>query len=71
MAVFRHEVSYGLPLSAGVETSVAATKTFVATLAAILRLVAAWAGEEALTRALAMELPRFGISVAQQQLSGP
>ena len=41
-----------LPLSAGVETSVAATKTFVATLAAILRLTAAWADVEALAGAL-------------------
>lgn len=37
-----------LPLSAGVETSIAATKTFVATLAAILRLVAAWGNSDAL-----------------------
>ena len=42
-----------LPLSAGIETSVAATKSFVATLAAILRLTAAWAGEGALSSALA------------------
>jgi glucosamine--fructose-6-phosphate aminotransferase (isomerizing) len=42
-----------LPLSAGVEQSVAATKTFVASLAALLRLTAAWAGEDALTRAAA------------------
>jgi len=42
-----------LPLAAGVETSVAATKTFVATLAAVLRLVAAWGDNDALTRAVA------------------
>jgi glucosamine--fructose-6-phosphate aminotransferase (isomerizing) len=42
-----------LPLSAGPELSVAATKTFIATLAAILRLTAAWGGNGELRRALA------------------
>ncbi|HYM18379.1 MAG TPA: SIS domain-containing protein [Micropepsaceae bacterium] len=42
-----------LPLDAGVEESVAATKTFVASLTAILRLVAVWNGEHALIGALA------------------
>jgi glucosamine--fructose-6-phosphate aminotransferase (isomerizing) len=45
-----------LPLCAGVEQSVAATKTFVASLAAALRLTAAWAGDAALARAL-LRLP--------------
>ena len=35
-----------LPMAAGPELSVAATKTFVASLAAILRLTARWAGKE-------------------------
>ncbi len=42
-----------LPMSAGPELSVAATKTFVATLAALLRLTAAWAGNRDLDEALA------------------
>jgi glucosamine--fructose-6-phosphate aminotransferase (isomerizing) len=41
-----------LPMAAGPELSVAATKTFVATLSAILRLTAAWSDNPALTRAL-------------------
>ena len=41
-----------LPIGAGAEFSVAATKTFVATLSAILRLTAAWSDNPALTRAL-------------------
>lgn len=41
-----------LPMAAGPESSIAATKTFVATLAALLRLVAAWARDEALAHAL-------------------
>src|SRR5215469_12343194 len=42
-----------LPLAAGPELSVAATKTFVASLSALLNLVAAWAGERAIKAALA------------------
>ena len=42
-----------LPLHAGPETSVAATKSFLAALAAQARLVAAWAGDAALAAALA------------------
>jgi glucosamine--fructose-6-phosphate aminotransferase (isomerizing) len=42
-----------LPLGAGEERSVAATKTFIATLSAILRLSAAWGGNSSLKRALA------------------
>ena len=41
-----------LPLGAGVENSVAATKSFVASLAAILRLTAAWAMNDELARAV-------------------
>jgi len=37
-----------IELRAGVETSVAATKSYLATLAALLRLVAAWTGDGAL-----------------------
>jgi glucosamine--fructose-6-phosphate aminotransferase (isomerizing) len=46
-----------LPMAAGPERSVAATKTFVATLAALLRLVADWTGDRALATALD-HLPR-------------
>jgi glucosamine--fructose-6-phosphate aminotransferase (isomerizing) len=42
-----------LPMAAGPEHSVAATKTFVASLAALMRLVAAWSGDAAMTAALA------------------
>lgn len=42
-----------LPLSAGVETSVAATKTYLASLSALLHLVAAWSDETSLVDALA------------------
>ncbi|MGO9459443.1 MAG: SIS domain-containing protein [Rhodomicrobium sp.] len=41
-----------LPMSAGPELSVAATKTFVATLAALLRLTAAWTGKSEMDSAL-------------------
>jgi glucosamine--fructose-6-phosphate aminotransferase (isomerizing) len=41
-----------LPLHAGAERSVAATKSYIASLAAILDLVAAWAGDAALAAAL-------------------
>jgi glucosamine--fructose-6-phosphate aminotransferase (isomerizing) len=41
-----------LPIGAGQELSVAATKTFVATLAALLRLTAAWAGDRLIAAAL-------------------
>ena len=45
-----------LPLAAGAERSVAATKSFIATLAAIARLVAEWSQDDALRGALG-ELP--------------
>jgi glucosamine--fructose-6-phosphate aminotransferase (isomerizing) len=41
-----------LPMAAGPERSVAATKTFVAALAALLRLTAAWAKDARLTQAI-------------------
>ena len=41
-----------LPVGAGPELSVAATKTFVATSSALLRLVAAWTGDGALDGAI-------------------
>ncbi|MGE5271745.1 MAG: SIS domain-containing protein [Thiohalocapsa sp.] len=40
-----------LPMAAGPERSVAATKSFVASLAALIRLVAAWAGDDRLDAA--------------------
>ena len=45
-----------LPLGAGPELSVAATKTFIATLSAVLRLTASWSGDRDLVRAL-VQLP--------------
>lgn len=41
-----------LPMAAGQESGVAATKTFVATLSALLRLAATWADDHALTAAI-------------------
>lgn len=41
-----------LPLAAGAERSVAATKSFVASLSALLRLTAIWSGDAALDRAV-------------------
>ncbi|MBO9696806.1 MAG: SIS domain-containing protein [Sphingopyxis sp.] len=46
-----------IPLSAGIERSVAATKSYIASLAAIAALVAAWAEDAALAAALTA-LPR-------------
>lgn len=46
------EARYCLPLCAGVEESVAATKTYIASLAAIAHLVAAWSGDARLLEAL-------------------
>lgn len=42
-----------IPLHAGAERSVAATKSFIASLAAVVQLVALWSGDEALNAALA------------------
>ncbi len=41
-----------LPMDAGLELSVAATKTFVATLSALLRLTSAWTGDHEMARAV-------------------
>ena len=41
-----------LPIAAGPEHSIAATKTFVATAAALMRFTAAWAGDAALSAAI-------------------
>jgi glucosamine--fructose-6-phosphate aminotransferase (isomerizing) len=49
LAALAHDV---LPLHAGKETSVAATKTYLASVAAIADLVAAWTGDAALSDAL-------------------
>lgn len=43
---------HAIPLRAGVETSVAATKSYIASLAAILQLVATWTEDEDLQHAL-------------------
>jgi len=48
---------YVLPLAAGPERSVAATKSFVASLAALLQLMAAWTGDASMRSAFA-RLPR-------------
>ena len=45
-----------IPLHAGTETSVAATKSYIATLSALVQLVASWAGNDELKQAL-RELP--------------
>lgn len=42
-----------IPLHAGAEKSVAATKSYLATLAAVLQLVSAWSGDEKLQQAVA------------------
>jgi len=54
-----------LPVAAGPERSVAATKTFVATLAALLRLSASWAEDEEL-KAAADRLPDRLVRAAEQ-----
>jgi len=46
-------VDFALPLCAGEEKSVAATKSYIASLAALVHLAAEWTGDEALARALA------------------
>jgi glucosamine--fructose-6-phosphate aminotransferase (isomerizing) len=53
-----------LPMAAGPERSVAATKTFIASLAAVLRLVARWCGDEAMAAACD-RLPARLIAAAQ------
>jgi glucosamine--fructose-6-phosphate aminotransferase (isomerizing) len=48
-----HAAHYTIPLRAGAETSVAATKSYIASLAAIVHLVAAWTDDAELMQALA------------------
>ena len=52
-----------LPIGAGPELSVAATKSFVATLAALLRLVASWADDERLPEAIDRLPDRLAVAV--------
>jgi glutamine---fructose-6-phosphate transaminase (isomerizing) len=51
-----------LPMCAGPERSVAATKTFVASLAALLRLVAQWTEDDRLTAALGRLPERLAVA---------
>ena len=51
-----------VPLCAGVERSVAATKSFIATLAAVARLVAHWQNDASLLRALATLPERLSLA---------
>ncbi|MCQ4167351.1 SIS domain-containing protein [Tahibacter harae] len=53
LAAVAHDV---IPLAAGPERSVAATKSYLCTLSSLIQLVAAWGGKRELERALA-ELP--------------
>lgn len=53
-----------LPIGAGPELSVAATKTFVATLAVLLRLTAAWTGDSAHGAAVARLPDRLAAAAA-------
>jgi len=53
-----------LPMLAGAERSVAATKTFIASLAALLRLVASWSEDAALPTALNRLPDRLASAVA-------
>lgn len=46
------QCEFVLPMAAGPELSVPATKTFIASLSALARLIALWAADDALTRAL-------------------
>jgi glucosamine--fructose-6-phosphate aminotransferase (isomerizing) len=57
-----------LPIAAGAERSIAATKTFVATLSALLRLIASWTEDDALRAALA-RLPDRLAAAAEQDWS--
>ena len=53
-----------LPIGAGPELSVAASKTFVATLSALQRLVAAWTGDAAFARAIDALPERLAMAAA-------
>lgn len=52
-----------LPMAAGPEFGIAATKSFVASLAALLRMVAAWKGDDTMTLAAARLPERLGAAV--------
>src|SRR5438046_191272 len=54
-----------LPIAAGTEHSVAATKTFVATLSALLRLTAMWADDAELRAALGRLPQRLAAAIEQ------
>ncbi|MCO1333879.1 SIS domain-containing protein [Microbulbifer sp. OS29] len=56
-APIKEEVDLVIPLKAGPEKAVAATKSYLATLSAVLQLVAHWTGDKALCEALE-ELPK-------------
>jgi glucosamine--fructose-6-phosphate aminotransferase (isomerizing) len=58
-----------LPMAAGAETSVAATKTFIASLAALLRLTARWSKDAAMEQAVA-RLPERLAAAARIDWSG-
>jgi len=58
-----------LPMAAGPEVSVAATKTFIASLAALLRLTARWTKDAAMEHAVA-RLPERLAATAQLDWSG-
>jgi glutamine---fructose-6-phosphate transaminase (isomerizing) len=48
-----HIADFTVPLCAGIEHSVAATKSYIASLSAIIQLVGSWAGDSQLLQALA------------------
>lgn len=53
-----------LPICAGPEVSVAATKTFIGTVSALARLVAVWSGHDELQRALVRLPERLALAAA-------
>jgi glucosamine--fructose-6-phosphate aminotransferase (isomerizing) len=59
-----------LPLWAGPEVSVAATKSYLASLASLAQLVAAWTGDEALTGALSILPDQMDASLALDWAEG-
>jgi len=61
---------YHLPLRAGEEISLAATKTYTAQLAAIAMLVTALTGDDAMSEALA-KLPQYAAQMLGEFIAGP
>jgi glutamine---fructose-6-phosphate transaminase (isomerizing) len=59
---------HAIPLCAGIETSVAATKSYIASLSAIVHLLAAWTSDQALLASL-MRLPDLLEEAWQQDWS--